>query len=115
MNAMTASDSMIIPVQSEYLAIRGMTELTNVIKTIKKRLNPGLEIEGVLITQYDSRKNLNRSVAEIVNEKFNEKVFKTYIRENVTIAEATSAGCDVISYDSTSNGAKDIQHYVKNF
>ncbi|KAA6342258.1 Sporulation initiation inhibitor protein Soj [termite gut metagenome] len=107
LNAMTASNSLIIPVQSQYLAVRGMAKLTNVIKTVRERLNPCLEIEGVLITQYDSRKNLNKSVAELVNEMFNGKVFKTYIRENVTIAEATSAGCDVISYASTSAGAKD--------
>jgi chromosome partitioning protein len=109
LNAMTASNSLIIPVQSEYLAMRGMAKLINVIRTVKERLNSGLEIEGVLITQYDSRKNLNKSVAELVNEKFFGKVFKTYIRENVTIAEATSAGCDVISYAPTSAGAQDYR------
>ncbi|KAA6315745.1 Sporulation initiation inhibitor protein Soj, partial [termite gut metagenome] len=107
LNAMAASDSLIIPVQSEYLAVRGMAKLTNVIKTVKERLNPDLEIEGVLVTQYDARKNLNKSIAELVNEKFAGKVFKTYIRENVTIAEATSVGCDVISYAPASAGAKD--------
>ncbi|KAA6318083.1 Sporulation initiation inhibitor protein Soj [termite gut metagenome] len=115
LNAMTASDSLIIPVQSEYLAIRGMTKLTSVIKSVKERLNGDLEIEGVLITQYDSRKNLNKSIAELVNEMFAGKVFKTYIRENVTIAEATSSGCDVISHSPTSAGAKDYTALCEEF
>jgi chromosome partitioning protein len=115
LNAMAASDSLIIPVQSEYLAVRGMAKLTNVIKTVKERLNSGLEIEGVLVTQYDARKNLNKSIAELVNEKFAGKVFKTYIRENVTIAEATSVGCDVISHSPTSAGAKDYTALCEEF
>ncbi|KAA6315064.1 Sporulation initiation inhibitor protein Soj [termite gut metagenome] len=115
LNAMTASDSLIIPLQSEYLAMRGMVKLTNVIKTVRERLNPDLKIEGVLVTQYDSRKNLNKSIAELVNEMFAGKVFKTYIRENVTIAEATSVGCDIISYAPTSAGAKDYTALCEEF
>jgi chromosome partitioning protein len=107
LNAMTASDSLIIPVQAEYLAMRGMAKLTSVINTVKERLNHDLEIEGVLITQYDVRKNLNKTVAEIVSDMFGKKVFHTYIRGNVTIAEATSSGRDVISYAPNSVGAKD--------
>ncbi|OAV76254.1 Sporulation initiation inhibitor protein soj [Bacteroidales bacterium Barb7] len=107
LNAMTASDGLLIPVQAEYLAMRGMAKLMNVFAKVKERLNPELEIEGVVMTRYDSRRNLNQSVAELITEMFGEKVFKTYIRENVTIAEATSVGRDVISYAPKSTGAQD--------
>ncbi|KAA6316962.1 Sporulation initiation inhibitor protein Soj, partial [termite gut metagenome] len=107
LNAMTAADSLIIPVQAEYLAMRGMGKLRGVIGTVRERLNPALEIEGVLMTGYDGRKNLNRSVAELVGEMFGDKVFRTRIRENVSIPEATAAGRDVISYAPSSTGAKD--------
>lgn len=107
LNAMTASDSLIIPVQAEYLAMRGMAKLTNVINTVHERLNPDLKIEGILITLYDSRKNLNQSISEIVKEHFKEAVFNTIIRQNVSIGEATTQGRDVIHYAPKSAGAED--------
>lgn len=107
LNAMTASDSLIIPVQAEYLAMRGMGKLINVIDKVKKRLNANLKIEGILLTMYDSRKNLHQSVAETVQETFKDDVFATMIRTNVAIAESTSAKQDVFHYAPKSNGAQD--------
>lgn len=107
LNAMTASDSLIIPVQAEYLAMRGMAKLTNVIDTVKERLNQDLKIEGILITLYDNRKNLNQSISEMVKEHFKEAVFNTVIRNNVAIGEATTQGRDVIHYAPKSAGAED--------
>ncbi len=107
LNALTAADSLIIPVQAQYLAMRGMAKIMNVIEIVKERLNPGLTIGGVVITQFDKRKTLNKNVSELINESFCDKVFKTVIRDNVTLAEAPIKGKNIFEYNKNSNGAKD--------
>ena len=79
---------MIIPVQAQFLAMRGMAKITNVVEIVRERLNPGLSIGGIVITQFDKRKTLNKSVSELINDSFCDKVFKTVIRDNVALAEA---------------------------
>lgn len=87
LNALTAADYIIIPVQAQYLAMRGMAKLMDIIRIVQERLNSNLKVGGIVITQFDRRKTLNRSVREIVNDSFHEKVFKTVIRDNVALAE----------------------------
>jgi len=107
LNALTAADFLIIPVQAQFLAMRGMAKIMNVISIVQERLNPHLKIGGIVITQYDKRKTLNKSVTEIINESFCEKVFKTIIRDNVALAEAPIKGKNIYEYNKNSNGAKD--------
>ena len=87
LNALTTADFLIIPVQAQFLAMRGMAKITSVIEIVKERLNPNLSIGGIVITQFDKRKTLNKSVAEIINDSFCDKVFKTIVRDNVALAE----------------------------
>jgi chromosome partitioning protein len=103
-NALTASDSVIIPVQCEYFALEGLGKLLNTIKIIQNNLNPLLEIEGFLLTMYDSRLRLSNQVAEEVNKHFQEMVFKTIIQRNVKLSEAPSFGQPAILYDADSRG-----------
>ena len=105
-NALTAADSVIIPVQCEYFALEGISKLLNTIKIIKRKLNPQLEIEGFLLTMYDSRLRLARQIYEEVKRHFQELVFKTVIQRNVKLSEAPSHGLPVILYDADSQGAK---------
>lgn len=107
LNALTAADYLIIPVQAQFLAMRGMAKITNVIAIVKERLNPNLHIGGIVITQFDKRKTLNKSVSEIINDSFCDKVFKTIIRDNVALAEAPIKGKNIFEYNKNSNGAKD--------
>lgn len=107
LNALTAADYLIIPVQAQFLAMRGMAKIMNVIATVQERLNPKLAIGGIVITQFDKRKTLNKSVAELVKDSFCEKVFKTVIRDNVSLAEAPIKGKNIFEYSKNSNGAKD--------
>jgi chromosome partitioning protein len=104
-NALTAADSVIIPVQCEYFALEGLGKLLNTIKIIQTRLNPDLEIEGFLLTMYDSRLNLANQVYEEVKTHFQEMVFKAVIQRNIKLSEAPSYGKPVIMYDATSRGA----------
>jgi len=104
-NALTASDSVIIPVQCEYFALEGLGKLLNTIKIIQNRLNPALTIEGFLLTMYDSRLNLSNQVYEEVRKHFQEMVFDTIIQRNVKLSEAPSYGKPVILYDASSKGA----------
>ena len=106
-NSFTASDEILIPLQAQYLALQGLTKLMEVVDKIKQRLNKGLSIGGVFITQYDSRKVLNRDVAETIQTHFKDKVFKTKIRDNIALAEAPSQGLDIFRYNSKSYGAED--------
>ena len=106
-NAFTASDQIIIPVQAEFLALQGLTKLTEVIDKIRSRLNKGLTIAGILITQYDNRKVLNRDVVTSITGRYKELVFNTKIRDNVALAEAPTQGLDIFSYSPKSNGAED--------
>lgn len=105
-NALTAADSVIIPVQCEYFALEGISKLLNTIKIIKSKLNPALEIEGFLLTMYDSRLRLANQIYEEVKRHFQELVFKTVIQRNVKLSEAPSHGLPVILYDAESTGAK---------
>lgn len=107
LNALTAADFLIIPVQAQFLAMRGMAKIMNVISIVQERLNSNLKIGGIVITQYDKRKTLNKSVTEIINDSFCDKVFKTIIRDNVALAEAPINGKNIYEYSKNSNGAKD--------
>lgn len=107
LNALTAADYLIIPVQAQFLAMRGMAKITNVIEIVRERLNPNLNIGGIVITQFDKRKTLNKNVSEIINDSFCDKVFKTVIRDNVALAEAPIKGKNIFEYNKNSNGAKD--------
>lgn len=105
-NALTAADSVIIPVQAEYFALEGISKLLNTIKIIKSKLNPGLEIEGFLLTMYDSRLRQANQIYDEVKRHFQELVFKTVIQRNVKLSEAPSYGLPTILYDADSTGAK---------
>ena len=105
-NSLTAADSVIIPVQCEYFALEGISKLLNTIKIIKSKLNPELEIEGFLLTMFDSRLRLANQIYDEVKRHFQELVFKTIIQRNVKLSEAPSHGVPVILYDADSNGAK---------
>lgn len=105
-NALTAADSVIIPVQCEYFALEGISKLLNTVKIIKKKLNPALEIEGFLLTMYDSRLRLANQVYNEVKRHFQELVFKTVIQRNVKLSEAPSHGVPAILYDADSVGAR---------
>ncbi len=105
-NALTAADSVIIPVQCEYFALEGISKLLNTIRIIKSSLNPQLEIEGFLLTMYDSRLRLANQIYNEVKHHFQELVFETVIQRNVKLSEAPSHGLPVILYDADSTGAK---------
>ena len=104
-NILTASDSVLIPIQCEYYALEGLSQLITTIKTIKKKLNPQIEIEGVLGTMYDGRTNLSIQVLDEVKKYFPDKVYKTIIPRNVRLSESPSFGEPIINYDRTSKGA----------
>lgn len=106
LNALTASDSVIIPVQCEYFALEGLGQLLNTINVVRKQLNQNLTINGVLLTMYDQRLNLSTQVVEEVKKYFGDKVFKSIIHRNVRISEAPSHAKPVILYDAISTGAK---------
>ncbi len=106
LNSLTAADSVLIPVQTEYFALEGLGQLLNTIKIVRQHLNPELEIEGVLLTMYDARLRLSNQVAEEVRRYFGEKVFSTIVQRNVRISEAPSFGKPVLLYDAASMGAK---------
>ena len=105
-NALTAADSVIIPVQCEYFALEGISKLLNTIRIIKHKLNPTLEIEGFLLTMYDSRLRLANQIYDEVKRHFQELVFKTVIQRNVKLSEAPSHGLPAILYDADSTGSK---------
>ena len=105
-NSLTAADSVIIPVQCEYFALEGISKLLNTIKIIKQKLNPKLEIEGFLLTMYDSRLRLANQIFDEVKRHFQELVFKTVIQRNVKLSESPSHGLPVILYDADSTGSK---------
>ena len=106
-NALTAADSIIIPVQCEYFALEGIGKLLSTIKLIKKKLNPSLEIEGFLLTMYDKRLKLANQIYDEVKRHFQDLVFKTVIQRNVKLGEAPSHGLPVILYNADSRGSKD--------
>ena len=112
-NALTAADSVIIPVQCEYVALEGISKLLNTIRIIKSKLNPKLEIEGFLLTMYDSRLRLANQIYDEVKRHFQELVFKTVIQRNVKLSEAPSHGLPAILYDADSTGARNHLELAK--
>ena len=106
LNSLTAANSVLIPVQTEYFALEGLGQLLNTIKIVRQHLNPKLEIEGVLLTMFDSRLRLANQVAEEVRSYFGDKVFNTIVQRNVRISEAPSFGKPVLLYDATSMGSR---------
>jgi len=113
LNALTAADAVIIPIQCEYFALEGLGKLLNTIKSVQKIHNPGLDIEGLLLTMYDSRLRLSNQVVEEVQKHFNDMVFKTIIQRNVRLGEAPSYGESIINYDAGSKGASNYLSLAK--
>ena len=113
LNAFTASDSVLIPVQCEYFALEGLGQLLNTVNLVKKHLNKNLEIEGALLTMYDARTNLSNQVVEEVTKYFEDKVYKTVIPRNVRLSEAPSYGMPITVYDPRSKGAKAYEKFAK--
>ena len=105
LNALTAADSIIIPIQCEYFALEGLGKLLNTVKSVQKIHNPDLDIEGLLLTMYDSRLRLSNQVVSEVKKHFHNMVFKTIIQRNIRLGEAPSHGESIIAYDATSKGA----------
>lgn len=106
LNALTAADSVMIPIQCEYFALEGLGKLLNTIKSVQKIHNPDLDIEGMLLTMFDSRLRLSNQVVEEVNKHFGDMVFETIIQRNVRLSEAPSYGESIIKYDASSKGAE---------
>ena len=114
-NSLTAADSVLIPIQCEYYALEGLTQLLNTIRLVQKHLNPDLTIEGVLLTMYDSRLNLSNQVVEDVQRYFEGRVFNTIIHRNVRLSEAPSYGKPIMLYDITSKGAANYFSLAEEF
>lgn len=114
-NALVASDSVIIPIQCEYYALEGVSQLMNTIKLVKSSLNPKLEIEGVVLSMFDGRTNLSIQVVDEVKKYFKGKVYTTIIPRNVRLAEAPSHGLSIIEYDPKSKGAEAYMELAKEF
>jgi chromosome partitioning protein len=106
LNTLAASDSVLIPIQCEFYALEGLSQLLNTVRLVQRGLNPDLEIEGVLLTMYDRRLNLSKQVAEEAREYFGSKVYRTRIPRNVRLAEAPSFGEPIVHYDALSAGAQ---------
>ena len=113
LNALTAADAVIIPIQCEYFALEGLGKLLNTIKSVQKIHNPELDIEGLLLTMYDSRLRLSNQVVEEVQKHFNNMVFQTIIQRNVRLSEAPSYGENIIKYDASSKGATNYLSVAK--
>lgn len=113
LNAFTAVNEIFIVLQSEYLALHGLSKLMDVVQVVKDRLNPDIEITGIICTLFDARKNLNKEVVDHIQDYFGEKVFDTIIRDNVALAEAPSHHKTIFEYDPSSNGAKDYSALAK--
>ena len=115
LNAFTASDSVLIPIQCEYFALEGLGQLLNTVNLVKKHLNKDLDIEGALLTMYDARTNLSNQVVKEVKKYFENKVYKTVIPRNVRLSEAPSYGMPISLYDPKSKGAKSYEKFTKEF
>jgi chromosome partitioning protein len=112
-NALTAADSVLIPIQCEYYALEGLSQLINTIRLVQKHLNVNLEIEGVLLTMFDARTNLGTQVIEEVKKYFQDKVYTTIITRNVRLSEAPSYGQSILEYDGKSKGAEAYTELAK--
>ncbi len=115
LNAFTASDSVLIPIQCEYFALEGLGQLINTVELVKKHLNKDLQIEGALLTMYDMRTNLSNQVVKEVKRYFGDKVYKNVIPRNVRLSEAPSYGLPITEYDPRSKGAKSYVKFVREF
>ena len=115
LNAFTASNSVLIPVQCEYFALEGLGQLLNTVNLVKKHLNKEIEVEGALLTMYDIRTNLSNQVVKEVKKYFGDKVYKTVIPRNVRLSEAPSFGLPITIYDPRSKGAKSYIKFAKEF
>lgn len=113
LNALAAADSVLIPVQCEYYALEGLGQLLNTINMVRRQLNEHLEIEGVLLTMYDSRLRLSNQIVEEVKKYFGEKVFKTIVTRNVRLSEAPSFGKPIILYDAVSTGTRNYMELAQ--
>lgn len=114
-NSLTAVDSVLIPIQCEFYALEGVSQLMNTIELVKKTLNPDLEIQGVILSMFDGRTNLSTQVVQEVKKHFKEKVYKTIIPRNVRLAEAPGYGLPIILYDPKSIGAQAYMEFAKEF
>ena len=115
LNAFTASNSVLIPVQCEYYALEGLGQLLNTIELVRKHMNKDLKVEGALLTMYDARTNLSNQVVKEVKRYFEDKVYKNVIPRNVKLSEAPSYGMPISLYDPRSKGAKSYDKFVKEF
>ena len=115
LNALAASDSVLVPIQTEYYALEGLGHLLHTINLIHEHLNPQLAIEGILLTMYDGRTNLSEQVAAEVMTHFGELVFETVIPRNVKLSEAPSFGQPILTYDPSSRGARAYQAFCNEF
>lgn len=114
-NALVASDSILVPIQSEYYALEGVSQLVNTYKLVRKSLNKNLIIEGILITMFDSRNNLNHEVVSEIRKYFREKVYQTVIGRNIKLAESPSHGRPIMYYDKSSKGSVNYMDLAKEF
>jgi len=112
-NALTTAQEVYIPLQVEFLALQGLSKLLETIDIVKKRLNKNLEITGIIAIRFDGRKNLNKEVVEKIKDYFGNKLFKTFIRDNISLAEAPSFGKTIFEYKSNSHGANDYLNLSK--
>ena len=112
-NSLTASDSVIIPLQCEYLALEGLTQLITAIRLVQDHLNPALRIEGVLLTMFDARVSLSKQVADEARKFFSDRVYKTVIPRNVRLSEAPSFGKPIVLYDPHSSGAESYRELAR--
>ena len=113
LNALTAADSVLIPLQCEYLALEGLTQLIGAIRRVQEHLNPGLRIEGVLLTMFDARLNLSQQVADEARKFFSERVYRSVIPRNVRLSEAPSFGKPIVLYDPHSTGAESYRELAR--
>lgn len=113
LNALTAADSLLIPIQSEYYALEGLTALLETLHLVQRGLNPGLHLEGIIITMFDSRNRLSHQVVEDIRAHFPDKLYRTIIRRNVRLSESPSYGKPVCLYDGSSTGAQDYRDLAK--
>lgn len=114
-NSLTAADSVLIPIQCEYYAMEGLGQLLNTVRLVQKNLNKDLQVEGVLLTMFDTRLRLSNEVADELSEHFQDKLYKSKIRRNVRLGESPSHGKPIILYDASSIGAQDYMDFVGEF
>jgi len=114
-NALTACHEILIPMQTEYLALHSLSKLLDTVELVKKRLNPGLTVGGIIGNRFAKRKRLNREVVEMIEERFGDQLFSTQIRDNVSLAEAPSFGKDIFAYKPRSIGAEDFDALCREF